>query len=448
MIRRILFERWRRDAQAIFQAGVRSVDPETLVRRAIRPRRDGFQIDDRHITVSGSVWVVGAGKASARMARAVEAVLGDRIAGGVVVTKDGYDVPTNRVTVHTASHPVPDTRSVTAARAIVDVVRRADPGDHILVLLSGGASALMEWPLEHVSLEDMQTVTRMLLECGATIHEINTVRKHLSRVKGGQLIRWAHPTPVTTLAISDVVGNDPSVIGSGPTVPDPSRFADARAVLERYGLWDRIPPAIRDVLEKGMCHEIPETPKPGDPIFRHATFVCIGDNQDALTAAARKARRRGYHTVILTSFLEGDVQAVAQWIVAVARQVMTYGQPVRPPACILWGGETTVQVRGPGQGGRNQELVVRVGTGLQPDDPVVFLSGGTDGTDGPTDAAGGVIDGATVARGRQQGIHPEPYLERSDTYTYLQRVGGLLLTGPTGTNVMDLLVLIVGAGVS
>ncbi|GBC84580.1 D-glycerate 2-kinase [bacterium HR11] len=446
MVRRALIERWRRDAVRCFQAAVQAVDPLTCLPRWVSLRRDGLQVGSQTWPLPGRVWVVGAGKASARMAQALEAVLGDRIAGGVVVTKEGHGVDLRRIQVLEAGHPIPDDRSLAAAEAIRRQLAAVQTGDGVFVLLSGGASALLELPVEGVTLADVQVVTDRLLRAGATIHEMNAVRKHLSRVKGGQLLRWVPPSvPVWTLVVSDVVGNDLTVIGSGPTVPDPSTYADAVEVLRRLQVWDCIPDTVRTYLTEGQAGRRPETPKPGDPLFARSHVWIVADNQTALQAAARAARDRGYHVTVLTSFLEGSVIEVARWVRAVARQVQTYGQPVRPPACVLMGGETTVQVRGSGRGGRNQELATRVGALLQEDEAVVFLSAGTDGTDGPTDAAGGLVDPWRVHRARRAGIHPEPFLADNDTYHYLAQVGGLLKTGPTYTNVMDLLVLIVGS---
>ncbi|MCS7311300.1 MAG: glycerate kinase [Acidobacteria bacterium] len=446
MVRKALIERWRRDAVRCFQTAVQAVDPLVCLSRWVRLRRDGLQVGAQTWPLPERVWVVGAGKASARMAQALEAILGDRIAGGIVVSKEGYGADLRRIQVWEAGHPIPDERSVGAAGAIRRQLAAVQTRDGVFVLLSGGASALLELPVEGVSLADVQAMTDLLLRAGATIHELNAVRKHLSQVKGGQLLRWVPPAvPVWTLVISDVVGNDLSVIGSGPTVPDPSTYADAVEVLHRLQVWDCVPDAVRVHLTEGQAGRRPETPKPGDPRFARSRVWVIGDNQTALQAAAQAARARGYHVAVLTSFLEGSVVEVARWVRAVARQVQMYGQPVRPPACILMGGETTVQVRGSGLGGRNQELATRVGVLLQENEPVVFLSAGTDGTDGPTDAAGGLVDPWHVHRARQAGIHPEPFLANNDAYHYLAQVGSLLKTGPTYTNVMDLLVLIVGS---
>jgi glycerate 2-kinase len=447
MVRKALIERWRRDAIGFFQAAVQAVDPLTCVPRWVRRHRDRLQVGSQTWPLPERVWVVGAGKASARMAQALEAVLGDRIAGGLVVTKEGHGVELQRVQLREAGHPIPDVRSLEAAEAIRQQLAAVRPGDGVFFLLSGGASALLELPVEGVTLADLQVVTDCLMRAGATIHELNVVRKHLSRLKGGQLLRWVPSSvPVWTLVISDVVGNDLAVIGSGPTVPDPSTYADAVEVLRRLRVWDEVPESVRRHLTEGQAGRRPETPKPGDPLFVRSYVSIVADNQQALQAAARTARERGYHVMVLTSFLEGSVVEVARWVRALARQVQRYDQPVRAPACILMGGETTVQVRGSGLGGRNQELATRVGALLEEDEAVVFLSAGTDGTDGPTDAAGGLVDPWHVHRGRRAGLHPEPFLANNDTYPYLAQVEGLLQTGPTYTNVMDLIVLIVGSG--
>jgi len=381
------------------------------------------------------VVVLGCGKAAGAMARAVEAALAPRIAAGLVVVKDGYRAPTRVVEVAEAGHPVPDARGVRAAARLLELARAAGPDDLVLVLVSGGGSALAVAPAPPVTLEDKQAVTRLLLAAGATIDELNAVRKHLSLLKGGQLARAAAPAPVLALILSDVVGDRVDVVASGPTAPDPTTFADALAVLERRGVRPRVPPTVLARLEAGAAGAIPETPKPGDPLFDRVLNLVVGDNALVLAAAADAARALGYAPHVLTRTLTGEARAVARRLVAEARALAG-------PACLLAGGETTVTVRGAGRGGRCQEFALAAALELAPDDALVVLAAGTDGTDGPTDAAGALVDAGTVARGRAAGQDARRALEDNDAYTFLRAAGDLLETGPTNTNLLDIYLLL------
>ncbi len=402
----------KQDAIAIFRAALVAADPAAAVRRALQ-RLPG-----------GRVWVVGAGKASARMAEAAEQVLGVRIAGGWINTKDGHRARTRRIHLQECSHPVPDERGVAGAAEIARIAAQATAGDVVLCLISGGASALMPLPAAGVTLSAKQEITRSLLASGATIHEINCVRKHLSAIKGGQLARLAHPARTVALILSDVIGDDLDVIGSGPTVPDRSTLADARSILRRYRIPDSLP---------GL-----ETPKPSDPAFRRTENRIIGSNALAAKAAAAEARRRGYRPLILGTTLAGETREIGRLHGALAREIRQAGRPVRPPACLISGGETTVTLRGTGRGGRNQEFALAAVTALAGLSDTGLLSAGTDGTDGPTDAAGAWVDGTTWTRAKKKGLDPEAFLDNNDSYSFFQPLRDLLITGPTGTNVMDL----------
>lgn len=435
---------------SIFRAAVAAADPHDAVRRHLA-WEDGAvvvtQADGRTTRVPlgphGRVWVVGAGKGSAPMAAAVEEVLGDRIAGGLVCVKDGHGLPLERVEVVEASHPVPDARGVAAGRRILGIVRAAEAGDVVVSVLSGGGSALLAAPAEGIGLDHVQEVTRLLLSSGAAIGELNAVRKHLSQVKGGYLAAAAHPARVVNLVLSDVIGDRLDVIASGPFSPDPTTFEDAKVVLVRREVWDRVPEPVRRHLEAGVRGEVPDTPKPGDPRLEGVVHAIVGSNRKSLEAAAAAARELGYAPLVLTSRLEGEAREVARVLAAVACEVREAGNPLAAPACILAGGETTVTIRGDGKGGRNQELALALGLALEGWEGVVGLSGGTDGTDGPTDAAGGIATPTTARRGRDQGLDPEAFLRNNDSYRYLEAVGDLLVTGPTRTNVMDVQVLLV-----
>ncbi|MEJ5357549.1 MAG: glycerate kinase [Desulfobacterales bacterium] len=440
-------EKLRNDALRIFQAALCAVDPEEAVKRHLRLSPGG------RLEVGGKTWdlerfrrvlVVGAGKATAPMAKAVEDLLGERVAGGTVVVKDGHGLPLRRIAVREAAHPVPDGRGERGSAEILERLAGCGSDDLVIALISGGASALLVAPVPGVSLAEKQETTRLLLASGATIHEMNTVRKHLSRVKGGGLARAAHPARLITLILSDVVGDDLDVIGSGPSVPDSSRYADAIAILRRYRLWERLPEAVRRHLTEGAEGKIPETPKPGDAIFAGSTAVIVGSCLQALEAAARAAAGRGYRCLILSSRIEGEAREIARALVAVGKESLHSGNPLPPPACLLAGGETTVTLRGEGRGGRNQELALAGAIALEGTGRMLLLSAGTDGTDGPTDAAGATADGGTAARARRLGLDPRDYLERNDSYAFFDRLGDLIRTGPTRTNVMDVYLLLVG----
>jgi hydroxypyruvate reductase len=342
-------------------------------------------------------------------------------------------------------HPVPDQRGVDGARRIAAIARGATGHDLVLCVISGGASALMPAPAPPITLEEKQAVTKLLLACGANIHEMNAVRKHISELKGGQLARLAAPATVVSLLLSDVIGDDLDVIGSGPTAPDPSTFAGAREILSRYGVWDPAPKSVRERLEGGIAGEIAETPKAGASVFKRTQNLVIGSNNLAVTAAADHARSLGLRTVVLSTFVEGETRDVARMHAAIAKEILASGRPVKPPACIISGGETTVRIRGTGLGGRNQEFALAAAIDLAGLDRVVVLSGGTDGTDGPTDAAGAMADGRTIARARRLGLDPARYLDNNDSYRFFDPLDGLLRTGPTNTNVMDVHVVLVGA---
>jgi hydroxypyruvate reductase len=321
------------------------------------------------------------------------------------------------------------------AERIAQIAADAGAGDLLICLISGGASALLPLPVAGVNLEDKQRLTQLLLACGANIHEMNCVRKHLSRLKGGQLAKLAYPARVLTLILSDVIGDNLDVIGSGPTVPDTSTFADARAVLDKYELWGHAPAAVAEHLRAA----VEETPKPGDPVFQHVRNVIVGSNRLAVDAAAVEARALGYRTLILSTLIQGETRDVARMHAAIALEVAASGNPVEPPACIISGGETTVTIRGEGLGGRNQEFALAAAMDISGSPNITILSGGTDGTDGPTDAAGAVVDGGTVT---DVAVANES-LARNDSYHFFEAAGGLLKTGPTNTNVADVRLMLI-----
>lgn len=419
----------RRHARAIFAEALLAADPAKAVADALR------RIDASRFR---RIFVVGAGKASAAMARAAEGVLGRRIAAGLINTKYGHLAELRIVELNECGHPVPDVRGVNGARRILDLVSEAGRQDLVICLISGGGSALLPLPADGITLKQKQQTTRLLLACGATIHEINAVRKHLSGIKGGQLARAAYPAAVLSLLLSDVVGDPLDVIASGPTVPDSSTFQAAWRVIEKYSFESRIPAAVRRRLTDGARGGIVETPKAGERFFRRAAAQIVGSNRIAVDAAAAKAHELGYRPLVLSTTLEGETSEAAVFHCAVAREVRASGRPIKAPACLISGGETTVTLRGNGLGGRNQEFALSAAIALEGIPGVLAFSGGTDGTDGPTDAAGAMADGATVCRARELGLDAAAMLRENDSYHFFEPLGDLLKTGPTGTNVMDI----------
>lgn len=438
----------------VFRAAVDAAEPRRAVASHLRVAGDRLGVKtptgERWVDLppagAGRILVVGAGKGSAPMAQAVEEVLGDRVWGGAVCVKDGHGTPLERVALFEASHPVPDERGTEAAARILDLMRGAGPDDLVISVLSGGGSALLTLPAPGVSLGDIQELTGLLLACGASIGEINALRKHLSQVSGGRLAVAAHPARVVNLVLSDVVGDKLDVIASGPFSADPSTFSQARESLRRYRLEDRVPAGVRRVLEAGERGEVPETPKVGHPALEGVVHAVVGSNRLSLEAAASAARELGYRPLILSSRLQGEAREAARFLAAVAGECRLSGDPVAPPACLLAGGETTVTLRGAGKGGRNQELALALALELEGWPGLAGLSGGTDGTDGPTDAAGAVSDHTTVERARARGLDPREYLEGNDSYTFFDVLGDLVRTGPTRTNVMDVQILLVSNG--
>ena len=402
-------------ARLIFDAAVQAADPV----RAMRAMRAHWAIDSGQYR---NIFVVGAGKAAARMAAEAERKLGARITAGVVNTKYGHaGKQLRRIAVNECGHPLPDEAGVRGAERIAELAQAAGEGDLVLCLISGGASALLPLPVAGLSLAEKVEITRQLLERGADIHQMNTVRKHLSRIKGGQLAAMASPAAVISLILSDVIGDDVETIGSGPTAADSTTVEDVRAVLKRFGIEGRAAELLR------------ETPKTSA-----AKNYVIGSNRLALEAARKKARSLGYRTLLLSSSVQGETRDAAQVLASIAREVREHGHPVGAPACLLSGGETTVTLRGTGKGGRNQEFALAAALAISGLDKIVILACGTDGTDGPTDAAGGLVDGETAESGARAA------LDQNASYEYLKRRDALVITGPTGTNVMDIQVSLIG----
>ena len=436
----------RKVAIEIFGAAVQAVDPAAAIHRHMK--REGTRL-----TIGGEVFdlaavrqivVVGLGKAGASMAGAVEEILGERILRGVVVTKYGHVQPMKTIRIHEAGHPVPDEAGIAGAQAVLDCVKGLGPEDLVLVLISGGGSALTPAPVEGISLAEKQALTKALLACGADIREMNMLRKHISRIKGGQLARAAQPARVRTLILSDIVGDPLDAIASGPTVPDPTTYADALGILDKYRIRQEIPTGIRAHLEAGAAGKVSETPKPADPLFARVKSLMVASNIQALEAAKVEAQRLGLRAMILSSFIEGETRDVARMHAALALEVRASGNPVAPPVCFITGGETTVTLKGKGKGGRNQEFALAAALDIAGLRDVVVLSAGTDGTDGPTDAAGAIADGDTLKRAVAAGLKPRVALDGNDAYPFFERLSDLIITGPTRTNVMDVRLVLVG----
>lgn len=433
----------------IMAAALAAVDPGAAVRRTIRASGDAIMVGEQRyeLGAQGRVIVVGAGKAGTPMVEAAYAMLGSRIATGLVVVKEGHLGATGGqvgpITLLEASHPVPDERGVRGAERLMDLLDDVRQDDLVLVLLSGGGSALLTLPADGLSLADLQGLTSALLRCGATIGEINTLRKHCSRIAGGQLAYRASPARVVTLAISDVIGSPLDVIASGPTVPDPTTFADAWALIQRYKLEHSIPVSIRVHLQRGLAGEIPETPKAGAPLWDRVHNQVIASNVTAAEAAVAAAHERGFQAQILTTFLEGEAREVGRVAASMARELALRDQPLRRPALIVAGGETTVTLHGDGLGGRNQELALGAVAALDGIPDAIIIALATDGGDGPTDAAGAVVTGTTLTRAKQHGLDPATFLQCNDAYHFFATLNDLLQPGPTLTNVNDLLLIAV-----
>ncbi|MBN1958494.1 MAG: glycerate kinase [Desulfuromonadales bacterium] len=435
----------RQNAIDIFQAGLKAVEPGTAVKNKCRLDHEVLKIEGQNYPLDkfDKIIVIGAGKAGAPMAKALEEILGEHIAAGLISVKYGHVDQLNVVKIMEAGHPVPDDNGIAAAQAIYDLARTADEKTLVLCVISGGGSALLPLPVAGVSLEDKQNTTKVLLECGATIHEINAIRKHLSVIKGGGLAKAVFPGTLVTLILSDVVGDDLDSIASGPCVPDSRTFSDCQAIVEKYSISDRIPRSVMQRITDGVSGLIPETPKKEEAFFAKTQNVVVGSNFNALLTAKLKADELGYNSLLISSMLEGETRDVAANHIAIAREISVHGQPLKRPACLLSGGETTVKIRGKGKGGRNQEFVLAAALRISDLENIVVMSAGTDGNDGPTDAAGAIADHTTLSRAREDNLDPSGYLADNDSYHFFERLADLVKTGPTNTNVMDLRIILV-----
>ncbi|MBM4338562.1 MAG: glycerate kinase [Deltaproteobacteria bacterium] len=440
----------RKMAKGIFEKAVSAVNPSEALKRSVQIQNNllTIQVFDNpaesfDLTAFQRVFLVGTGKASASMAQAIEEIFVDRLTSGVITTKTGHGLPLKKTEVIEAGHPLPDQKGIEGAKKIQSLLKESGEKDLVLFLISGGGSALLPLPVDGISLEEKQKTTQLLLDCGADIIEMNTIRKHISQTKGGWLARWAYPSTVITFILSDVVGDPLDSIASGPTVPDTSTFEEAWEILEKYDLIQKVPSSVRNHLLSGKEKKSEETPKPGDVVFNKIHNILIGSNILALRAAEKEASSLGFNTIILSSSIVGETREVARFHGALAKEVISTGHPIPRPACIISGGETTVTIKGQGKGGRNQEFVLAGAFEIENLEKIVLLSGGTDGTDGPTDAAGAIADHTTIKRAQRLGLDAKAHLNNNDAYPFFQKLGDLLMTGPTQTNVMDVRILLI-----
>ena len=440
----------KNDAMAIFNQALKAADPGRAVKEAVSLENNSIKIRKGNRVLKtirldhiNRIFIVGAGKATAGMAQALEEILGDKITRGIISVKKGHTLDLKYTTIRQAAHPVPDSAGVKAAGQIKALVEEATSKDLIFSLISGGGSALLPLPAPNLKFSEKQDVTRLLLGSGANIHEINTVRKHLSQTKGGQLARLAAPATVINLMLSDVVGDNMDTIASGPFVPDLTTFEDMALILARYKLMKKVPSSIRTHLKKGLTGQTLETPKEGDPAFNKVTNLIIGSNYISLIAAETKAKELGYKPLLLSSTIQGETKEIARFHVAIAQEIRASKHPVKPPTCLISGGETTVTMTTHGQGGRNQEFALAAAIDLEDTPDVLVFSAGTDGTDGPTDAAGAMVDGSTCERAARFNLSPKKHLLDHNAYPFFKKLGDLVMTGPTLTNVMDIRLILV-----
>ncbi len=431
----------------IADRAIEAVSPGPAMRSGVKRQGNRIFVDGVEYDLADfeRVLILGAGKASAAMAQALEDILGDRLTFGMVVTKYGHGLTLHKTEVLEAGHPVPDAAGERAAGRLLDLAEAVTENDLVFCLISGGASALVPAPIPPVTLAHKQATTRKLLQCGATINEINAIRKHLSRFKGGRLAKALEPATVVTLIISDVVGDHLDVIASGPTAPDESTFADCRAIVDRYGLCGPIPDAVDRLIAEGNARGRPETCKAGDSCFDRVQNVIIAGNAMALEGAAQAAREQGYTTVITDRTMEGEAREVARRLVRLAGEYCAGHHGQKPPVCLLAGGETTVTIQGNGKGGRNQEFALAAAIEMagmrEYRNRLAVISLGTDGTDGPTDAAGALALPGTVSPDRIESARA--HLDNNNAYAFFTETGTLLKTGPTRTNVMDVAAILV-----
>jgi len=438
----------RKDAISLFHTGINAASPSSLIPDNILLEKSILTISDIIGTSKlfdlknyKRITVIGAGKASIAMAYEVERILDDNIDEGLVVTKYNFRSQLKRIQSLKASHPLPDKNGIEASKKIIEICKNANEDDLIINLISGGASSLLPYRADNITLEDKIKTTEILLRAGATIQELNTVRKHISAIKGGLLAKYVYPATMINLIISDVIGDQLDVIGSGFTVPDPTTFEDSWNVMIKYKMEDKIPHSVKSYLLDGMEGKVPETPKPGNPLFNKVYNLIIGNNELALSAIKTAAEEKGYYAKIISATLEGEAKVTSKFIAQLAKE---YSLSVEKPVCLIFGGETTVTVTGNGKGGRNQEFCLSFAIEIDGIKNITFLSGGTDGYDGQTEAAGAICNGKTIEIAKELGLDAMKFLNNNDSYNFFNKLDDLIITGSTNTNVMDIQVLIIG----
>ena len=438
----------RKLALNALEAGLNAADPAKVVKSIIKIKGNSLRIGKCKFSLSQfkHIYVIGGGKASGKMAEALESVLKAQISDGTINVPYGSGPhKTCRIEIKEASHPLPNNAGMKGARRMLDLASQAGENDLIICLISGGGSSLMPIPRGSITLIDKQQVTDALLKSGATINEINTVRKHISDFKGGWLAKEAYPATIVNLILSDVIGDPLEFIASGPMVPDSTTFADSVEILKRHHLWEGLPNSIKTILVDGQKRLIPETPKEGNKVFRKVHNIVAGNNRLATLASCSRLQKAGLHSMLLTSFLEGEARHVGTMLASITKEIKASGNPFPPPCGIVAGGETTVTVAGSGKGGRNQEIVLAAALGILGRDGVAIASLSTDGIDGPTDASGAIADGKTIIRSQEQELDAKNFLASNDSYNFFSALHDLILTGLTGTNVNDISVIVAAA---
>ncbi|MEM3585970.1 MAG: glycerate kinase [Candidatus Jordarchaeaceae archaeon] len=440
----------RESVLALIESALKAADPKLAVKKSLLLSGDRIIIDGKTLQLESldNIYVVGGGKASGAMAEAVEEILGERISEGYINilkgTKNRFKV--SKIRLVEASHPIPDKNGLEGAKKIMNLVKKAQENDLVLCLISGGGTALMPLPVDDVSLEEFQEVNRTLLKCGADINSMNAVRKHLSAIGGGNLAKAAYPSIIISLIISDVVGDSLETIASGPTVPDSTTYRDAINILKEYNIWDSCPEGVKRHIGEGVRGKYPETPKPGDPVFKKVSNLLIATNRDACIAAQEEAKRRGLNALLLTTYLEGEAKEVGVLLSGIAKEILYYNKPLEKPVTVILGGETTVTVRGKtsGRGGRNQELVLSAALKLTGGEGVAIAAIDSDGIDGFSEAAGAVVDSKTILEAKKRGLDASRFLMENNSTAFFEELDDcLIFTGPTGTNVNDLVFIVV-----
>lgn len=430
----------------IINSAINSVKPSELINRKMMLEGNHLIINNYKIDLEkhDRIFVLGTGKASAFMAYEIEILLGDKINYGIISTKYGHSAPCKKIKIIESGHPIIDANSLKAGEQILTLAKEATENDLVICLLSGGGSALLEKLPSEISLQELQEVFNLLLNSGANIEEMNIVRRHLSKIKGGQLAAAIFPTTSVSLIISDVINDPLEAIAGGVTSPDPSTFKDALNILSKYDLIDQTPPNVINYILDGVEGKNPETIKPNNKIFERTNNFILGNNKEALSNAKTKAESLGYNTLIYSENIQGEAKEIGKFSAELAKKIFYENKPLNPPACLLIGGETTVTIKGNGKGGRNQELVLSALCEMK-NEKFEFLiaSVGTDGTDGPTDAAGAFVNQTIISRSVELSINPNSFLENNNSYNFFNKIDGLIKTGPSGTNVMDIIVILV-----